>query len=190
MSRTGLYRLTRRFRADGTVTALLPRTAGRPQGLRLLDPKREAVIRRALKEVYLQPTRSPFARLVHEMQVRCLQQSLQPPNWRTIKQRLLEIDLRTRARRRGDAAVLKATEAPPGSYTAARPLEVVQIDHTKVNVIVVDDETGKPCGRPRQRTWPPWPEGEPRSRAARGHGTAAGGARRHQGAVATVRAAT
>ena len=148
MSRAGLYRSIRRFRADGTVTALLPRTAGRPQGLRLLDAKREAVIRRALKEVYLQPTRPPFARLVHEVQVRCLQEGLQPPNWRTIKRRLLEIDLRTRAKRRSDTAVLKATEATPGSYTAARPLEVVQIDHTKVDVIVVDEETGEPRGRP------------------------------------------
>ena len=38
MSRASLYRSIRRFRVDGTVTALMPRTAGRPQGLRLLDP--------------------------------------------------------------------------------------------------------------------------------------------------------
>ena len=74
--------------------------------------------------------------------------SLHPPNWRTIKQRVLEIDLRTRAKRRGDATVLKATEATPGSYKATRPLEIVQIDHTKVDVIVVDEETGQPRGRP------------------------------------------
>lgn len=154
LSRASLYRLIRRFRAGDTVTALMPSPEGRPKGLRLLDAKREAVIRQALKDVYLQPTRPPFARLVHEVEIRCLQQGLQPPNWRTIKQRLTEIDLRTRARRRGDAAVLKATEATPGRYTAARPLEVVQIDHTKVDVIVVDEETGKPGGGPGSRS--PW----------------------------------
>lgn len=148
MSRASLYRLIRLFRTGGTVTALMPRTAGRPQGLRLLDAKREAVIRQALKDVYLKPTRPPFARLVHEVQTRCLEQDLPPPNWRTVKQRVLEVDLQTRAKRRGDAAVLKATTATPGSYTAARPLEVVQIDHTKVDVIVIDEETGKPGGRP------------------------------------------
>jgi len=148
MSRASLYRLIRLFRTGGTVTALMPRTAGRPQGLRLLDAKREAVIRQALKDVYLKPTRPPFARLVHEVQTRCLEQDLPPPNWRTVKQRVLEVDLQTRAKRRGDAAVLKATTAMPGSYTAARPLEVVQIDHTKVDVIVIDEENGKPGGRP------------------------------------------
>ena len=120
MSRASLYRLIRLFRADGTVTALMPRTAGRPQGLRLLDAKREAVIRQALKDVYLKPTRPPFARLVHEVETRCRQQGLQPPNWRTIKQRVLEVDLRTRARRRGDAAV------PEGDYGHAGPLYGLQ----------------------------------------------------------------
>ena len=148
MSRASLYRLIRLFRADGTVTALMPRTAGRPQGLRLLDANREAVIRQALKDVYLKPTRPPFAGRVREVQTRCIEQSLSPPNWRTVKQRVLEVDLQTRAKRRGDAAVLKATTATPGSYTASRPLEVVQIDHTKVDVIVIHEETGKPGGRP------------------------------------------
>lgn len=148
MSRASLYRLVRLFRANGTVTALMPRTAGRPQGLRRLDAKREAVIRQALKDVHLKPTRPPFARLMHEVQTRCLEQDLPPPNWRTVKQRVLEVDLRTRAKRRGDAAVLKATTATPGSYTATRPLEVVQIDHTKVDGIVLDEETGEPGGRP------------------------------------------
>lgn len=148
MSRASLYRLIRLFRADNTVTALMPRTAGRPQGLRLLDAERETVIRQALKDVYLKPTRPPFARLVHEVETRCLERNLSPPNWRTIKQRVLEVDLQTRAKRRGDAAVLKTTEATPGSYKATRPLEVMQIDHTKVDVIVVDEETGKPGGRP------------------------------------------
>lgn len=148
MSRASLYRLIRRFRAGSTVTALMPSPEGRPKGLRLLDAKREAVIRQAVNEFYLKPTKPPFARLVHEVRVRCHQESLEPPNWRTIRRRMIEIDPRTRAKRRGDAAVLKATEATPGSYTASKPLEVVQIDHTKVDVIVLDDETGEPRGRP------------------------------------------
>lgn len=148
LSRASLYRLIRLFRAGSTVTALMPRSPGRPQGLRLLDPKREVVIRQALNEVYLKPTKPPFARLVHEIRTRCLQEGLPPPNWRTIKQRLLDVDVRTRARRRGEATVLKTMAVTPGAYAASRPLEVVQIDHTKIDVIVVDEETREPRGRP------------------------------------------
>ena len=148
VSRMTVYRLIRSFRAAGTVTSLLPRSRGRPQGLRMLDGKREALIRQALNEFFLQRTKLPFARLVHDVRTRCLQDGLPPPNWRTIKQRVLDIDLRTRARRRGEVDVMKQTEATPGSYAASRPLEIVQIDHTRVDVIVIDGETGKPCGRP------------------------------------------
>lgn len=148
VSRITVYRLVRSFRAGGTVTSLMPRSRGHPRGLHMLDGKREALIRRALNEFFLQRTKPSFARLVHDVRTRCLQDDLPPPNWRTIKQRVLDIDLRTRARRRGDVDVMKQTEATPGSYAASRPLEVVQIDHTKVDVIVIDEETGKPCGRP------------------------------------------
>ncbi len=162
LSRASLYRLIQRFRADGTVTALMPRTTGRPKGLRLLDAKREAVIRQAMNDFYLKPTKPPFARLVYEIEARCVEQGLPPPNWRTIKRRLLEIDLRTRAKRRGDAAVLKATAATPGSYTASRPLEVVQIDHTKVALprfawIMPRSERAGAAGRSRRgRSFAAW----------------------------------
>ena len=36
----------------------------------------------------------------------------------------------------------------PGEYTAARPLEIVQIDHTQVDIIVVDEQSRKEIGRP------------------------------------------
>jgi putative transposase len=36
----------------------------------------------------------------------------------------------------------------PGSFEVSRPLEVVQIDHTKADIFVVDEETRLPIGRP------------------------------------------
>ena len=50
LSQASLYRLIRLFRTHGTVTALMPRAKGRPQGLHLLDAKREALIRQVLNE--------------------------------------------------------------------------------------------------------------------------------------------
>lgn len=65
-----------------------------------------------------------------------------------MKSRVLEIDLRTRARRRGDQALLRATEPVPGTFSASRPLEMVQIDHTQVDVIVVDEQDRQSIKRP------------------------------------------
>src|SRR5215467_12427668 len=44
--------------------------------------------------------------------------------------------------------IVKATTATPGEYSASRPLEVVQIDHTRADVFVVDEQTRTPIGRP------------------------------------------
>jgi hypothetical protein len=71
-----------------------------------------------------------------------------PANWRTIKSRVEDLDARSVALRRGDNARIEATKATPGHYVAARPLAVVQIDHTRVDVVVVDEETREPIGRP------------------------------------------
>ena len=65
-----------------------------------------------------------------------------------MKARILEIDARTRARRRGDPELLRATNPTPGEYVASRPLEIVQIDHTEVDVIVVDEQSRNTIGRP------------------------------------------
>ena len=66
----------------------------------------------------------------------------------TIKSRVEDLVVRTVALRRKDEPTIKATKATPGHYVAARPLEIVQIDHTRVDVVVVDEETREPIGRP------------------------------------------
>jgi putative transposase len=73
---------------------------------------------------------------------------LKPPHRRTTVARLKDIDLQKRARRRGEQKIVKATTPVPGTFGASRPLEMVQIDHTKADVFVVDEETRQPVGRP------------------------------------------
>src|SRR5215472_1419990 len=56
---------------------------------------------------------------------------------------------RVRGQRRGERDIVKATTAVPGEYAVSRPLEVVQIDHTEIDIIVVDELTRTPLsGRP------------------------------------------
>lgn len=73
---------------------------------------------------------------------------LKPPHRRTIKARLEEIDLQRRAKRRGESEIVKQIKAVPGVFAASRPLQVVQVDHTKADNFVVDEETRQPIGRP------------------------------------------
>jgi len=148
VSRATTYRLVRLFRSGGTATSLLQRKRGRPAGHRALDAARDSIIHTMIKGFYLKPNRPSFSRLVREIRVSCISAGLAPPNWRTIKSRLDSFDLQERAKRRADSKLIKATTATPGELRTERPLEIVQIDHTKADIFVVDEETRMPLGRP------------------------------------------
>lgn len=148
VSQATAYRLIKLFRAGGTVLSLVDRKRGRPEGHRTLDEKREEIVSTTIKRFYLKQTRPMISQLVRDVQTNCISVGLKPPHRRTVVARVKDIDLKKRAKRRGEQKIVKATTAVPGSFAASRPLAVVQIDHTKADVFVVDEETRQPIGRP------------------------------------------
>jgi len=150
VSRATLYRLIDLYRTFGTVDMLQPRTGGRRAGTKVLSDETEQLIENTIREVYLKPTRPTLTHLVHEVHARCAEKNLPLPHRRTVRARVKAIDARVRGLKRGEAAVIKATTATPGEYAVSRPLEVVQIDHTEIDVIVVDEQTREPLS---SRPW-------------------------------------
>lgn len=148
LSQATAYRLIKLFRSGGTVLTLVDRKRGRPEGHRTLDGEREKIIRATIKAHYLNRNRPTISQLVRDVQTNCISAGLKPPHRRTIMARVRDIDLQKRAKRRGEQETIKATTPVPGSFEVARPLDVVQIDHTKADVFVVDEETRRPIGRP------------------------------------------
>ena len=148
LSRATIYRIIDRYRANQAVSGLVPGKRGRPAGFRTLTPAQEAVLGETVEREYLRPTRPPLSHLVEQVGAQFHRRGWKEPTWRTVKARVLEIDLRVRARRRGERDVLRATEPVPGAFGATRPLEVVQVDHTQVDVIVVDEQSRKDMKRP------------------------------------------
>lgn len=102
VSRATAYRMIKTFRSCGAVTSPMTRPVGRPKGARVLDATREFLIRDTIDTFYLQPSRPKFSQLVREISKRCLKERLPAPNWRTIKARVHDIDIQTRARRRSE----------------------------------------------------------------------------------------
>ncbi|TWC78351.1 putative transposase [Rhizobium sp. SJZ105] len=128
--------------------SLVERKPGRPDGRRMLDDNREEIIRATINRYYLTKNRPGISQLVRDIQTNCVSAGLKPPHRRTIETRLQDIDLHKRAKRRGEAEIVKRTTAVPGGLTASRPLQIVQVDHTKADIFVVDEETRLPIGRP------------------------------------------
>jgi putative transposase len=143
VSRSTMYRLITAYRAKGTVSSVEPRALGRRKGTLVLDAKREKLIASTIHEIYLKPERPTMTYLIEQVRARCAQKGLPRPDRRTIKARVDRIDRRTVALKRKDAKGVKATKTVPGQYVTSRPLEVVQIDHTEVDVFLVDETTRK-----------------------------------------------
>ncbi len=147
LSERQTYTLLRRCRdAGGTLTALLPGRSSGGRNTPRMVPATEAMLRRIVEESYLTPQRRGAASIVEDVIGRCRKDGLRPPSPSTIRRRLEALslsDLRRRGEEHPEAKPVYG-HAPP----ARHPLDLLQIDHTPVDLILVDPVDREPIGRP------------------------------------------
>lgn len=150
ISRSLVYRLVAKFRKRPQVSSLLPAKRGRRPTTRALSTAAEAVVQEAIGQVYLQREQPRLSDLLKEIERQCRQKGLKVPNFRTVKRRVEAIDARERARKRAGAKAASDRFRPTRVLSTADllPLERVQIDHTRVDAVVVDERDRLPIGRP------------------------------------------
>lgn len=149
VSRATLFRWLRRYRETGRTSALLPRRRGPPQGMAPLTPEVLAIIERHFEDFYATQRRPTRTRLWREIAADCRRSGLKAPSIRRLGRWLALQDQADLLRRReGKGKSEPVFLATPGTLRADTPLDMVQIDHTKVDVTVVDPATRKPIGRP------------------------------------------
>jgi len=150
VSRATVWRWIKRLAEEGGRTsALASRKRGRPTGTTLISGKVEAVIEEYLRRYFLRRERPSLSRVATEIRSACWQQGLQPPTRRTVQRRLDAMDAREVAKARVGAKAARQKFAPvTGENKAKQPLEVVQIDHTPADIILVDSFDRHPIGRP------------------------------------------
>jgi putative transposase len=109
----------------------------------------EGIIEDHLTRYYLRRERPSLARVVTEIRSACHERGLQPPTRRTVQRRLDAMDARELMKAREGAKAARQRFAPvTGRNRSERPLDVVQIDHTPADIILVDSFERKPIGRP------------------------------------------
>ena len=144
-----IYRLRRRYEADPRTSALAPNPGGRTKGTRLLSPEIEGVIAEAITSYYETRQKPSIAAAHREVERLCRRQGLTSPSVKAVRARVLNANLVRSAQKREGRSVAQAKVGPSkGSLEASEPLEIVQIDHTLVDVIIVDEVQRKPIGRP------------------------------------------
>lgn len=118
--------------------------------MRLLAPEREELLKSCIREFYLTLERPSMAAFVREVK-RCFSEHHFPaPDYQTVRRRVAALDRRLAMRKREGSKRARDRLGLVGISTlrADLPLDVVQIDHTLVDVSVVDREHRLSIGRP------------------------------------------
>ena len=150
ISRSVLYKLLRRYKQRPQTSSLLSWKRGHDHRVTFLDPTRESLLISCIKEFYLRLERPSLAALVQEVKRRFTEQDLPAPNYRTVRRRVEGLDLRLVIRKREGSKRAREELGPVNVSTLqpALPMDVLQIDHTPVDVMVVDAERRLSIGRP------------------------------------------
>ena len=88
----------------------------------------------------LTPERPSMAVLAQEVRRRFFERQLPPPNYRTVGRRVEALDARFALGKREGSKRAREKYGPVGVSTLPHdlPLDLVQIDHTLMDVVVVD----------------------------------------------------
>jgi len=144
-----VYRLLARYAANPRLTSLVPQPGGGVRGSSRIAPALDTLVEEAIETVYLTRQRAKITDLVTEIRGRCFALGLTPPGRKAITARVrLKSRKKVTARRDGPKAARDRFAPATGSFEADFPLSLVQIDHTLVDMIVVDRLKRAPMQRP------------------------------------------
>jgi putative transposase len=121
------------------------------RGTSRLSSNVETIIDTAIKSVYLTAEKPTMTALTEEVYLQCFKNKIKKkPAPNTIRARILALSDHLRVEKReGKKRAAEKYEPIKGHFPGAdRPLAVAQIDHTPMDVIVVDEEHRQPIQRP------------------------------------------
>ncbi len=149
VGRAYFYRLLAAYKLHPLTSTLLARPDGRPVGTHLLPPRAESLVHKCIEEFYMSRVRPPFSALRRKISQECLRRKVPVPNYRTIQRRLAAYDPKEVSQARfGAKAAGEAFRPVQVNYQPTLPFQLLQIDHSPVDLIVLDERERLPIGRP------------------------------------------
>jgi len=110
----------------------------------------EEIVRATIKDQYLTRSRKSITATYEEIRRRCRASELPSPGYKTVWNRIMAIPEETRLKARGYGDIVKKRfAARPGTFTdASDPLAIFELDHTILDITLVDEVAREPIGRP------------------------------------------
>lgn len=149
LRRSRLYVLIERYRAVPVTSSLASVTPGPKIGSRRLSDAMEGLIEDAIREKYLTRHKASVSALHDHVRHLCRARGLAIPSWKAVRARVEQIDRRLLiGSREGSRAVRDRLKPVAREYRGDHALHIVQIDHTLVDLFVVDAVHRRPIQRP------------------------------------------
>ena len=146
-----LYYWIQLFQSTGKVSSLVDRRETRGSRRSRLSRKHLAIINRIAEEYYETPQKPSIKRAIEQIQLACREAKISIPSERTIRRHIESRNLYLATKKR--EGVKTAHDRFGTVYSRShqdldQPLSLVQMDHTILDIELVDDDNRLPIGRP------------------------------------------
>lgn len=144
-----LYKWLRLYEADSSLMVLAPKTRS-DSGSKRLSKEVEAIVDHCIETEYLSKQKKSVAAVHRLIKLECRRSDVEAPHVNTVRNRIKRLSDDLKIRKRCSAEqVHNALHMNQGEFPHAdHPLSVIQIDHTPVDIILVDDVYRLPIERP------------------------------------------
>lgn len=150
LSQRTIYSLIRKWRESGkSVVSLVSEGSKGGKGSVRLDSKIELIISNAITDTYLSRQKPSVASLMRIIKERCYKTNLKKPSLNTVRARIKKLQQEEVILMREGSDAIRKLQPVEGHFPKTdNPLDVVQLDHTPVDLIIVDTYNRQPIGRP------------------------------------------
>ena len=146
---TTLYRWIKQYKSTGTLVSLLSKPTGRKKEETRLDFNTEKIMQEIIQNHYLSKQKPSVQSTINKITDECLKKNITPPSKNTVRNRIHKLSEYEVLKKRGSESIARTKFLPvPGKFEKSYPFQLIQIDHTKVDTELVDDEHRKNIGRP------------------------------------------
>lgn len=144
-----IYRWLSTFEKYNTVSSLATNRENCGQkGKSRLNESVNAIINAVIDEFYLNKQQYPLSIIYMKIAEKCKNIGTDCPNINTIRNKINNIQPKLVAKHRKGMPIRETRGMPSNFPEVKMPLDVIQIDHTKMDVIIVDEKTRESIGRP------------------------------------------
>ncbi|GEA20356.1 Mu transposase C-terminal domain-containing protein [Vibrio harveyi] len=149
LHRNTIYKWLKLYESGGLLSSLAPQVRS-DRGVKRLSKEVEAIISACIEDEYLSKQRKSISALYTEIQRQCRQAKIECPHVNTIRNRVNQLSDELKIRRRFSSnrahshLHMNSGKFPHADY----PLSVIQIDHTLLDIVLVDEIHRLPLMRP------------------------------------------